>query len=109
MRTTHGKLAGCGGDNRVARLSPDEITQALRELPGWEHTGEEIARTIRFPSFMDGMQFVNRVAELAEAADHHPDIDIRYRNVCFALVTHDEGGLTEKDVSLARQINEALG
>lgn len=90
-------------------LSEPEIGQALSELPGWVRAGNAIARTVRFPEFMAGIQFINRVAEMAEAADHHPDIDIRYRNVTFALSTHDQGGLTEKDVALARQINEALG
>ena len=90
-------------------LSDDDVAQALKGLDGWERSGDLIARTIRFPDFMAGIQFIHRVAEMAEAADHHPDIDIRYRNVKFALSTHDQGGLTEKDVSLALQINEALG
>jgi len=58
---------------------------------------------------MEGIRFIGRVAEMAEAADHHPDIDIRYRNVRFALSTHDEGGLTDKDLQLAADINAALG
>jgi len=93
----------------VARLSDDEVSRGLQGLPGWERNGDEIVRTVRFPEFMDGIRFIGRVAEMAEAADHHPDIDIRYRNVRFALSTHDEGGLTEKDFRLARQINDALG
>jgi 4a-hydroxytetrahydrobiopterin dehydratase len=92
----------------VARLSDDEVIRGLQDLPGWERNGDEIVRTVRFPEFMDGIRFIGRVADLAEAADHHPDIDIRYRNVRFALSTHDEGGLTEKDLRLARQINDAL-
>ncbi|MEA2641391.1 MAG: 4a-hydroxytetrahydrobiopterin dehydratase [Chloroflexota bacterium] len=93
----------------MPRLSDTEITEALRDLPAWERQDDEIVRTVRFPAFMDGIRFINRVAELAEAADHHPDVDIRYRNVRFALSTHDQGGLTEKDVALAKQIDEALG
>jgi 4a-hydroxytetrahydrobiopterin dehydratase len=93
----------------VARLSDDEVSRGLRDLPGWERSGDEIVRTVRFPEFMDGIRFIGRVADMAEAADHHPDIDIRYRNVRFALSTHDEGGLTQKDLQLARQINDALG
>jgi 4a-hydroxytetrahydrobiopterin dehydratase len=92
----------------MARLSDQEVTNGLRELAGWERDGDEIVRTIRFPEFMDGIRFIGRVADMAEVADHHPDIDIRYRNVRFALSTHDEGGLTEKDLHLARQINDAL-
>jgi len=92
----------------VAKLSEQEVAQALTELEGWEREGDAIVRTVRFPEFMAGIEFLNRVAEMAEAADHHPDFDIRYRNVRFALSTHSEGGLTEKDVALARQINQAL-
>ena len=93
----------------MARLSDDEVIRALQDLPGWERNGDEIVRTVRFPEFMDGIRFIARVADLAETADHHPDIDIRYRNVRFGLSTHDEGGLTQKDLGLARQINNALG
>jgi 4a-hydroxytetrahydrobiopterin dehydratase len=93
----------------MVRLSEDQVSTALRQLSGWERSGDEIVRTIRFPEFMDGIRFIGRVADLAEAADHHPDIDIRYRNVRVALSTHDEGGLTEKDLQLAKQINDALG
>lgn len=93
----------------MAKLTDQEITRALQDLTGWERVGDEIARTVRFPEFLDGIRCVSRVAELAEAADHHPNIDIRYRNVRFALSTHSEGGLTQKDVDLARQIDATLG
>jgi 4a-hydroxytetrahydrobiopterin dehydratase len=93
----------------VARLSNDEIRQELVALPAWERTGEVIARTVRFPDFLSGIRFVDRIAELAELADHHPDIDIRYRTIRFALTTHDEGGLTPKDFAMARQIDQELG
>jgi 4a-hydroxytetrahydrobiopterin dehydratase len=91
----------------VARLSEAEVAEALRGLPAWERSGDAIVRTIRFPDFMAGIGFVNRVAELAEAADHHPDIDIRYRTIRLELTTHDENGLTERDVALARRIDQA--
>jgi len=93
----------------LAKLSDEAIARGLKDVPGWERNGDEIVRTVRFPEFMDGIRFIGRVADMAEAADHHPDIDIRYRNVRFALSTHDEGGLTEKDLQLAAQINAALG
>lgn len=92
----------------MTRLSDVQIAEALKGIEGWERFGDEIVRTVRFPSFTEGIAFIHRVADLAEAVDHHPDIDIRYRNIRFALSTHDEGGLTEKDVALARQINQAL-
>jgi 4a-hydroxytetrahydrobiopterin dehydratase len=92
----------------MPKLTDTEITRALADLSEWTRSGDTLERTIRFPQFMDGIRFIGRVAEMAEAADHHPDIDIRYRNVRFALSTHSEGGLTEKDVDLARQIDAAL-
>jgi 4a-hydroxytetrahydrobiopterin dehydratase len=93
----------------MTRLSDEQVETALRDLQGWERAGDEIVRTIEFPEFTTGIDFVNRVAVVAEAADHHPDIDIRYRNVRFALSTHSEDGLTEKDMELARRINDLLG
>lgn len=92
-----------------ARLSDDEIAAALRELPGWERRGDAISRTFAFPAFMDGIAFVNRVAEAAERADHHPDVDIRYTRVTCALSTHDAGGITRNDVRLAREIDGLVG
>lgn len=89
-------------------MAEDEIARALGELPAWDRAGDAIVRTVRFPAFMDGIRFVSRIAQLAEAADHHPDIDIRYRNVTLSLSTHDQGGLTVKDFNLAHQINEEL-
>jgi 4a-hydroxytetrahydrobiopterin dehydratase len=93
----------------VARLSDAEIEEALRELPAWSRAGDAITRAVRFPDFMDGIGFVNRIAELAEAADHHPDIDIRYRTIRLELTTHDENGLTERDIAIAHQIDQAAG
>ena len=86
-------------------LGDDEVAQALAGLPGWERRGDAIARTFVFPAFMDGIAFVNRVAHAAEAADHHPDVDIRWRRVTCALSTHDAGGITAADVRLAATID----
>lgn len=87
------------------RLSDDAIDRALAALPGWERRDDAISRTFEFPAFMDGIAFVQRVAEAAERADHHPDVDIRWRKVTCALSTHDRGGVTELDVALAREID----
>ncbi|HZT08922.1 MAG TPA: 4a-hydroxytetrahydrobiopterin dehydratase [Chloroflexota bacterium] len=92
----------------MALLTEDGIESALRSLPDWERAGDALRRAIRFPDFLAGIRFVNRVADIAEELDHHPDIDIRYRTVCFYLSSHDEGGLTERDIRLARRIDEAL-
>ena len=85
-------------------LSDDEISAGLGALPGWERQGDEIVKEYKFPRFMDAIGFVGWVADAAEAADHHPDIDIRYNKVRLALSTHSAGGLTEKDLNLAREI-----
>lgn len=92
----------------MAVLSDDEVRAALGVLDGWELTEGALRRSVTFPSFLEGIEWVRTIAELAELADHHPDIDIRWRTVTFTLVTHSEGGITDKDVSLAREINEAL-
>lgn len=89
-------------------LSDDEVDAAARALQGWQRSDGALRRSVTFPTFLDGIDMVGRVAALAERADHHPDIDIRWRTVTFALVTHSEGGITEKDVDLAAQIDRLL-
>ena len=76
----------------------------METVPDWENNGKEITRLYKFKDFVEAMAFVNKVAGLAEAADHHPDIDIRYNKVRLTLSTHSAGGLTSKDFALARQI-----
>jgi 4a-hydroxytetrahydrobiopterin dehydratase len=90
-------------------LSADEVSSALSGMSGWTGTTEAIARTVEAPDFPAAIALVNRVAEAAEAADHHPDIDIRWRNVTFTLATHSAGGVTDKDVAMARRIDELSG
>ncbi|MGE2836411.1 4a-hydroxytetrahydrobiopterin dehydratase [Mycobacterium sp. SMC-4] len=93
----------------MAVLTDEQIATALTELTGWEHVDGALRRSVKFPAFLDGIEAVRRVAEHAEAQDHHPDIDIRWRTVTFALVTHSEGGITDKDVQMAREIDGLLG
>lgn len=90
-------------------LSVNEVQQALGSLPGWQRKGDAIQRVFEFSDFKAAMQFVNKIAEAAEAANHHPDIDIRYNKVTMALVSHDAGGVTEKDVRMAQRINQISG
>jgi len=85
-------------------LSLQELDDALKTLDGWKFDDGELVREFEFPGFVDAIAFVQTVAGLAEAANHHPDIDIRYNKVRLALVTHDAGGITQKDVDLAREI-----
>jgi 4a-hydroxytetrahydrobiopterin dehydratase len=89
----------------MSRLDDAGIAAALGRVPGWERVGMEIRRTYRFGDFREALAFVNRVGDLAEAAGHHPDIDIRYNAVTLALTTHDAGGLSAKDFELARAID----
>lgn len=88
----------------MALLTETEIAERLRRVPGWQQRGTKICRTWAFADFKAAMAFVNRVAALADAADHHPDIDIRYSRVTLVLSTHDAGGLTARDFDLAETI-----
>jgi 4a-hydroxytetrahydrobiopterin dehydratase len=88
-------------------LSADQITDRLKSLPGWEYKGNALVKLFRFKEFMDGIEFVGRVAEIAEAADHHPDIAINYTRVTFSCSTHSDGGVTEKDFKIAGNIEAA--
>ncbi len=93
----------------MARLKEEEIAKRLTQLGGWTREGESISRSYKFPSFMKAMEFINKVAELAEDADHHPDLFNSWRTVRLSLTTHDEGGLTERDFNLATKINRIQG
>jgi 4a-hydroxytetrahydrobiopterin dehydratase len=86
------------------RLSDLEIQRALASLPGWSRRGTVLTKTFAWPTFARGIEFVDRVAKAADAANHHPDIDIRYSKVTCTLSTHDAGGITEKDLELAAEI-----
>jgi 4a-hydroxytetrahydrobiopterin dehydratase len=86
-------------------LSDIEIQRELGALIGWTRKGNTLMRTFTFPSFPAGIEWVRRVAELAEQRDHHPDIDIRYTKITLCLSTHSAGGITAKDFELARAID----
>ena len=89
----------------MATLSDDEVRAGLEGLSSWRREGDEIVREVECPSFPDAISFVTRIADLAEAANHHPDIDIRYNKLRIALTSHDAGGLTQRDLDLAGQID----
>jgi 4a-hydroxytetrahydrobiopterin dehydratase len=86
-------------------IAPAALVTALQQLPGWTGTTTAVERTISAPDFLTAIAVVDEVAEAAEAANHHPDIDIRWRRVRFALSTHDAGGVTQKDLDLAAVID----
>ncbi|SHK92751.1 pterin-4-alpha-carbinolamine dehydratase [Pseudonocardia thermophila] len=89
-------------------LDDASISAALQTLPAWERAGGSLVRTAQLPSFPAAIAVVDRVAEIAEEADHHPDIDIRWRTLTFRCSTHSAGGITELDVELARKIDEQV-
>jgi 4a-hydroxytetrahydrobiopterin dehydratase len=88
----------------VTGLSEEAIAAALASLSGWERVGDVICRQFKFADFKAAMAFANRVAALAEEANHHPDILIEYDTVTLTLSSHDAGGLTERDFRLAARI-----
>jgi len=89
-------------------LSDPEIRGRLKQLKGWSFDGEFITKSFEFRRFMDGVEFVNRVAAVAEKEEHHPDIHVRYTTVTLSLRTHSEGGVTDWDLDLADAIERAL-
>lgn len=91
----------------MPKLSTDEIKKNLGGLPGWQLSNDTIQKEFKFKDFNQAMSFANRVAQAAEAADHHPKITIDYTRVTMSLSTHSAGGITEKDFALARQIDSA--
>lgn len=87
-------------------LSPTEIAARLPGIPLWSVQNGALHRAFAFPDFVVALAFVNRVAEAAESANHHPDIDIRYNKVNLALSSHDAGGITARDFGLAARIDQ---
>ena len=91
------------------KLSDTEIAHELTTLPGWSHVGDAITKTFVFTNFPAAVAFVDDVVPIAEAMDHHPDLDIRYNKVIVTLSTHDAGGITGKDVVQAREMEALAG
>ena len=86
-------------------LSDAEVQNALQSLNGWSRNGIAMERKYEFNDFVEAMKFVNRVAEVAESAGHHPDIQIVYNKVTLQLTSHDSGGLTSRDINMAEKLN----
>lgn len=89
-------------------LEEDELNSALKKCPEWEIEKKYITRAFEFEEFMDGIDFVNNVGEIAEEAQHHPDITIKHTKVNLKLTTHDVGGVTELDIQLAQRIDNLV-
>jgi len=90
----------------MAALSNEAIQEGLGKIQGWSYQGKELHKKFTFESFMPGIEFVNKIAQAAESAGHHPDITINYNVVGIGLSTHSEGGVTEKDFNLAAKIDQ---
>jgi 4a-hydroxytetrahydrobiopterin dehydratase len=88
------------------RLSENEVAEHLAHIPNWKREDQTICADFQFPEFLQAIAFVNRVAEIAEERNHHPDIQIHWRTVRLSLTTHSAGGLTELDFALAEKIQE---
>jgi 4a-hydroxytetrahydrobiopterin dehydratase len=93
---------------RPPRLTPDELAAALPGLPHWSGDADGLARSVELPSFRTAVEALVEVADAAEAMDHHPDVDLRWRTLHFSLSTHSAGGVTELDLELARRIDEVV-
>lgn len=92
----------------AALLTQDEITERLTTLhPAWSGSTKELSRSIEFADFTTAVQFVNALAPVCERLDHHPDLALRWRWVDVALATHSAGGVTDLDVTLANEVDEA--
>jgi 4a-hydroxytetrahydrobiopterin dehydratase len=89
-------------------LHSKEIKLHLQAVPQWSKRAQTILRTFKFEGFLKGIDFVNQIAKKAQKMNHHPDIDIRFDEVTLTLTTHDEGGITEEDFSLAKQCDEVF-
>ena len=89
-------------------LEDEDLSSALKKCPEWESEKKAITRTFEFEEFMDGIDFVNSVADIPEEAQHHPDIRINYTKITLKLTTHDAGGVTESDIELAQRIDNLV-
>jgi 4a-hydroxytetrahydrobiopterin dehydratase len=89
----------------MARLGAEEIEKRLSKLDGWSRQGEALVRERKGENFLGSLEFVNRLAPVAEDMDHHPDLAISWDTVTVTITTHSEGGLTEKDFTLAERID----
>ena len=89
-------------------LSQPEIDQGLGQLPDWQREGDWMVRSVRLPTFRAAIELVDRVADAAEAADHHPDMEIVWRRVTFRLTTKASGGLTFRDMDMAAEIERLV-
>lgn len=89
-------------------LTDDRIADFCVKNPRWTRVGDALVGEVKAPTFLDGIDYVGKVAQVAEEMDHHPDIDIRWRTLTFQLSTHSEGGITDLDTALAERIDAVV-
>jgi 4a-hydroxytetrahydrobiopterin dehydratase len=92
----------------MVRLSEAQVERALKRLKGWKREGDFITKAFKFQTFLAGIMFVDEVAVIAESQEHHPDIRVVWTTVTLSIQTHDEGGITDLDIGLAREIDKHL-
>lgn len=92
----------------MPRLSDADVERTLKHLTGWKRDGDFITKAIKFRTFLAGIRFVDEVALIAEAQEHHPDIHVVWTTVTLKIQTHDQGGITELDIGLAKEIENHL-
>jgi 4a-hydroxytetrahydrobiopterin dehydratase len=90
----------------MTRLSKSDVTNQLAHVPGWHVEDDALSKEFTFKTFAGAMKFINQVADIARSSRHHPEIWNSYNRVRLTLTTHDEGGITEKDVAFARDVEE---
>jgi 4a-hydroxytetrahydrobiopterin dehydratase len=105
---TRAAPAGREPNEIMPALAAKQISFHLKAVPNWSKRAQTIFRTFKFEGFLKSIDFVNRIARKAQKINHHPDIDIRFDKVTLTLTTHDEGEITEKDFSMARQCDQVL-
>ena len=88
----------------MATLTPEQIAEELQNLQGWEQAGDKLRKDYTFNTYKDGAQFASQVAEVADEMNHHPDLTLGYKKVSIELTSHDAGGITDRDIRLARRI-----
>jgi 4a-hydroxytetrahydrobiopterin dehydratase len=95
-------------DGRREPLTPDELVEALVDLPRWDGDVHGLRRSVELPTFRDAVSAIVAIADVAEELDHHPDVDLRWRTVHLAVVTHSAGAVTPMDLQLAKRIDALL-
>jgi 4a-hydroxytetrahydrobiopterin dehydratase len=107
-QTQHSRLEHFPDPTMSELIEDDDLTAALKKCPEWDYEKKAITRTVEFEEFMDAIDFVNDLAEIAEEAQHHPDITIKHTKVTLRLTTHDAGGVTDLDVELAQRVDNLV-